>query len=793
MFYAVKSINGKVVNNIFDTWEECKEHVLGNNCVYKSFKTKEECVDFLKTAPVNADNFGKGYISSDLFSKNTIYVKFKFNRFSNASNGFTISIYETLKGEKIAAKGYYLPSNTRLVYALVGHFEHNDTYGDEFIVDTYSEHVTDSKSSIITYLSSGIIKGIGEKKAELIYEKFGNQTMEVLEKTPDKLLMVKGISKKGLEKIKASYAENKGAREITSYLLQFGISSRYGMLLYNQYGVNAYKEIKQNPYLICNLRGLTFKDADNIAKKEGIPEDDANRVMAAIAYVLKQNEIDGHTGMECINFQQAVWKLLNAPTVTPEKVSASVVEAAQNKKIRVQKIQDKQYIFLPSMFTLEENIADDVVRITNSERHEFKADIKDAEDFTGKKFDDIQKKGIATALDNNITIITGGPGTGKTTVINAIAYLYEKKYPRKDIILLAPTGRAARRMTEASGRPSHTIHSYLHIWEDTVDVDDEIIIEDSLVIIDEFSMTDVYVARELFSAIGKGCTVVIVGDEMQLPSVGPGAVLKSLLECGLIPVVKLERIYRQDEESMIYENGQNIRNGVPELKNGSDFSVVEIHSMEDIRNQMAHDYVEYVKKYGLGNVMCLCPFREHIAGVNDMNTVLQDMLNPYDPNKKQLEIGKIAFREGDLVMHLANIKEASNGDIGFVTEIYDENTESEEMCDNTGKPYLIGVLINNTLIRYTRDTIHQLTLAYATTVHKSQGSEADAVVTCMTNFHKNMLYRNILLVAVTRGKKEVKLYGDRNSMNYAILNIDKKERLTRLPYLLKKKSGEFTY
>lgn len=789
MVYAIKSVNGQEVNKCIEDWDECKKIVLGKKSLYKSCKTKEEAFEFLRKSPAFSV---PGGVPQNV-DATKLYVKYVSDRFTG-SEGYTVKQYVTKKGEKVICRGTDLPSNKNLQYILHGSYSLTKKYGYQFEVERFEEYVEDTRDAIVSYLCSGVIKGIGKKKALDIYEKFGKNTIEILEKTPEKLLKVKGISKKTLDKITTSYNENRNARRITTYLLQFGISAKYALKLYKQFGVAAESKIRENPYLICNVKGLTFDDADNIADACKIPKDSTERFRACAVHVLKINERNGSTGMEINAFGMAVWKKLNTELVKPEDVNNRTVEMIKLGDLKCLRIDGIQCIFTREMYERERHIAENILRfcklnIKQGNRSDaVKANdcridqcIKKAEERLCISLDEIQKTAVFFAIKQHISLITGGPGTGKTTVIKVIDMVYHMMYPENERIYMAPSGRAARKIAEVTDQPASTIHSRLKIYKENTTLEDEVMLEDSLIVVDEFSMVDIYVANMLFEAITNGCRIVIVGDIDQLPSVKAGAVMRDITESGVVPTIRLSHIYRQNEKDKIYENAKKIKSGDVNIEEGDDFHMYESSSLEDIRNMMAEKYKEYVNRYGIQQVMCLCPYIKEAAGVDDMNMLLQDIINPESPDKKQIKaMGKL-FREGDLVMQvLENTEDASNGDIGIINEIVLDEDE-----------YEAKVKINGKTVSYTSENIVNLSLAYAMSVHKSQGGEAKAVITCLTFMHSAMLYMNIPYVAISRGKIDVSFFGEKEALVAAIKNGCGRRRITSLGYWLKRAVGEF--
>lgn len=790
MYYAVKSVDKKEYNQIFTDWDTCKALVLGKDAVYRSFTDEAEAQNFINTAPADRDTLEQCTIPKNVNATH-IYAKYKRTIYYDSKSEFCIFAYEASKKERVVCKGYALPDNDKILYEFEGHFIKDKQGRYSFEVESYKSHITDSKNSIIAYLSSGLIKGIGEKKANAIYEKFGSNTLEIIENTPEKLTLVKGISKKNLPAIIESYNENKAAKSVVSYFLKYGITPHYSMKIYNYYGVESMSKIKENPYRICKFRGLTFANADQIAKDESISMDADIRFRACVISVLKENEASGNTGMEINDFGSEVLKKMNTPLITGNIVNEKTIVYIKQGFLRYHRIDGKKCIFLSASYERERRIAKNIMRIKDSDDIMYSSTqnrqidelIKEAESYYNVHLDELQRTAVSFSLRYNIILITGGPGTGKTMIIKIISYVFRALFPRNQRIFLAPTGRASRRMAESTNEPSQTINSYLNIYENHIrNVEDAVFIKNSLVIVDEFSMTDVNVADALFDAITNGCKVALVGDINQLPSVGPGAVMRDIVESGALPAIRLTHIYRQNENLKIYTNGQKMINKDISIEEGEDFHFVELSYMEDIKNAMAKQHLLNIKKYGILNSMCLCPYLDGIAGVNDMNATLQDMINPACEEKHEIKAMGHIFRENDLVMQThVNTKDVSNGDIGFIRKInFDEDGN-----------YEIHAEINNTDVIYTSSNIDTLALAYATTVHKSQGSEADAVVFCFTSIHRAMMTMNIPYVAVTRGRKNVTIYGERSALNQAILAGAGIRRITCLGYHLNLFSGEF--
>lgn len=787
MIYAIKSIDGKEVNITYDNWNDCKNLVIGHKCVYKSFTDEETDAlnDFL-AATITVDNFGKGYDVIDT-SITAFNGKYLLTRFEN--NNYFINVYQTKKGKRVTCKGYNLPNNKNLLYSFSGKYVENKKYGMDFIVESFDTVIEDSKDGIVAYLSSGLFKGVGEKKALAIYKEFGPHTMHVIENEPERIKYVKGFSKKSALELGEAYKNSLESKEITQFLLKYGISQKYAIDYYKQKGKTALSYIKQNPYQLCRLyKAIDFETVDAIAKDIGLKPNNPDRIDYCIIHVLNSNKKSGDIGMEYQSFCKKTIQMLKE--VTKDELYAEIVKLSKAQTIVIKKLEHKgklqAFIFHKEIYDKEVSIAKDIIRIKNGKPKltikNVSKIVKDLEDEKGIELDSLQEKAIVTALETSaFSVITGGPGMGKTFIEKFIIDVY--KDASGQAILMSPTGCATRRMEESTGSSASTIHSYLEIREGDdlsyISDEDEIEIENKLVVVDELSMLDTPTAYRLFSAIKDGCRVVLIGDVNQLPSVGPGAILRDIINSGVVDVTVLEKIYRQKPDAKISENANIINSGEGEITEGSDFHIHEYKNMEDVKNEIADLYVKRTRKYGFGNVMCLCPYKEHTAGVHDMNKTLQDLVNPKDNSKHELKVKTNILREGDLVMHInCNTDEASNGDVGIIEEI-----------DSDSK--IINVKINNKLVAYEGEKLTNLTLAYARTVHKSQGQQAPSVIFTLTNFHRGMLYKNIPYVAISRASEEADFVGDLDALYTAMKNEVKNERITVMGKFLTYYGGGF--
>lgn len=717
------------------------------------------------------------------------------------SNGYCIYIYQNIEtGKKITCKGNNLPDNKSLTYELETEEVMDKKYGKQYIVSSYAEVVEKSRNSIVAYLSSGIIKGIGKKTAEKIYDEFGKDTMDILENDMEKLRKIKGISAKKLEAIKESYKANRDKRQTVEYLLSF---PQFTPKIINRilavFKQNSLEIIKNRPYDLMNIRNITFPMVDELAKQNNLGEDSYERVYAAAKSIIYRHMQEGHCAIDKDLLGMQLIQLLNTDKVTKNNVCSYVIEAIRKRDLIYKhiKTEEKHYIYLPGIYEIEKELAKKTVSILQKETKKQDVNVW-INRFTekDKDLDQFQRKAVEMAVNNHISILTGGPGSGKTTTIKMIAKVYQHIYPERGIAFLAPTGRAARRITESTGFEAYTVHSYLGLTgtdEEPVeqtDKDDEMI-KDELIIVDEVSMLDLFIAGKLFSRI-ENSQIVLVGDYDQLPSVGAGAVLRDFISCGQIPITELKYTHRQEEGSTICDNAEHIRQGEINLAEAEDFifdyvepdneTVINepesyLKKMEDI---MVKAYVEDVREYGLGNVACLCPYKEHFAGVHSMNKRIQEILNP-PTGHTEYKAGNTVFRIGDLVMQLRNRDEASNGDIGIIKDIVWKEDERN----------VVVKFFHNESKVYNSENIEELTLAYAMSVHKSQGGEYDSVITCLCRYHYTMLKRNIPYTAFTRGKKKVRFVGEKEALKKAIENNLNKPRNTLLAFMIRELNGEW--
>lgn len=673
----------------------------------------------------------------------------------------------------IKVVGHFLPTVASVKVDMTGHWKKDARYGLQFEMESYEEIVGSDKSSVVAYLSSGMIPGIGSVLAERIYNTFGEQTLEVLDQNPTRVAEVPGINKKKCDQFCTAYMETRSARKLINMLASFNISAPQAIKLRQQLGTDAQALLTQFPYMVFERDLIDFETADQLAQANGIPKNAPERLDAGLLYTLKLAEHDGHLCMHKEAFVRRAVNLLHAPLVTWKGVAQRAFEMIQAERLTLY----NDYVYRPIMAKAEEEVATRIRDMLNRDKLPYMGDLDDEIDTQqsemGFAFAEEQRHAIQTALTSPISIISGGPGTGKTSIQRAILNIYKKAFPDSDVVCCAPTGRAARRMEQSTGFPASTIHKALNLTGGELhELKDLQLLEADLVLVDEVSMMDMMTTWCLFNALPPGCRLILVGDADQLPSVGPGAVLNELLACGRLPAVILDKVFRQSEGSLIAENAQRIRHGESDLQFGDDFQFWASADEAQSAQYLKRLYKSAVARFGVDNVALLTPFRKKSeTGVHSLNAALHDAINPKAPGKAEIEIGQRILRVGDKVMQMKNRDFASNGDIGYI-------------CTSMREPD--GILVevdfgDDRVVAYEDvETLRQLELAYATTIHKSQGSEYDAVLINIQNMHGKMLNRALFYTAETRAKKLVIIVGDWDAVVRAIQTADTKCRHTML-------------
>ncbi len=703
------------------------------------------------------------------------------NAASLDAGSFMIAVYrpcEKIKDSagniltQVKAVGYCLPTAEKLRYELQGHWSKNPKHGVQFEVETYDEVVVPTKEGIIAYLSSGQIKGVGPKMAERIFHAFGLGALDVLDKEPEKLLSISGISEAKLKKICDSYLANRGARDVVAFLSPHGITPNRAVKLYKEYGEKTMDIVKNHPYQLCEIAGIGFKTADRIAMNMGFDQLSTERVDEGILYTLTDAEGKGHLCMEKHDFIKACLKILETPQLTEEMVANRAARLIYSGKL----VSYQGYVYRSKTAYAESNLAELLSRQMRSAKPPAFGDLDaqlDAEQLRlNLKFAPEQREAVKTALTQGLSVITGGPGTGKTLIQRAILDIYRRNHPGKQICCCAPTGRAARRMEQSTGFEASTVHKALGLLAgEDGDYGDPEALDADLILVDEVSMLDVYLAGRLFEAVKMKAQIVLIGDADQLPSVGPGAVLSEMIASGRIPVVRLDKVFRQNEGSRIAVNAKLIRHGNLSLEYGTDFRFVDSANLSDSANRIVELYLQETAKYGVDNVALLTPYRQKTeTGVNALNDLLREMVNPPDESKAEVVFGKRKFRIGDKVMQVKNFEDVNNGDVGYIRSIFrlgDETTVHVDFGDGRTK-------------EYDSSQLDMLDLGYASTIHKSQGSEYKSVIINLQCAHSIMLTRPLVYTAITRGKDKVIIVGERRALCIAIKRTDTEKRGTCL-------------
>ena len=681
---------------------------------------------------------------------------------------------------QVKAVGYCLPTADNLRYEIQGHWSKNPKHGVQYEVESYEEVIVPSKEGIIAYLSSGQIKGIGPKMAERIFDAFGLNTLNVLDHEPEKLLTISGISKTKLKKICDSYLANRGARDVVAFLAPHGITPNRAVQLYREYGNETMEIVKNHPYRLCEIAGIGFRSADQIAMNMGFAKVSAERVDEGLMFTLTEAEGKGHLCMEKKDFVKTAMKILDTPELTIDMVANRAARLVSAGRLSCY----KGYVYRARTAETEQQLAERIHVVQRSSPYarfsSLDQEINREEQKLGIRLDPEQRTAITTALQSPISVITGGPGTGKTSIQKAILDIYRRQNPGGRIVCCAPTGRAARRMEQSTGHPASTVHKALGlIAGDDGQYGEPESFDADLVLIDEVSMLDIYLAKHVLRSVPKGCQLVLIGDADQLPSVGPGAVLSEIIKSDVIPVVRLDRVHRQNAGSRIATNAKLIRHGNLSLEYGTDFQFLDSSSIAESAEKIEKLYLQEIAKYGVDNVALLSPYRQKTeTGVAALNERIRKDVNPQDPTKGEITLGKKTFRTGDKVMQIKSHEDVNNGDIGYITDISGIGNDAV-VCIDFG---------DGRNVEYDASELNMLDLGYASTIHKSQGSEYQSVIINLQCAHSIMLVRPLIYTAITRAKKQVIIVGERRALCIAIKKQDTEKRGTQLAERLKELS-----
>lgn len=721
--------------------------------------------------------------------------------YQNRENGYAV-VSLICDGEELICVGNFRSVEAGETLEINGNYVEHPIYGCQLKVESCRTVAPDDAAGMERYLGSGAIKGIGEALAARIVKKFGNDTFRIIEEEPERLMEIKGISERKAREIALQMIEKRDMREAFVFLQRYGISNTLAVKIYNRYGMELYGIMKENPYRLAeDIEGVGFRIADEIASKTGIHTDSDYRIRSGILYTLLQASAEGHIYLPAEILKNRTAELLG---LEEEVLSPQLGNLAMDKKLVIKTNGEQQRVYASSCYYVELSCARMLhdlnlsmeAELLPSEEEKVRALLGTLEKEQGLLLDELQKQAVLQSVKSGIMILSGGPGTGKTTTINTIIRYFEQE--GMDILLAAPTGRAAKRMTEATGYEARTIHRLLEISgaveegrRAQFERNEENPLEADVVIIDEMSMVDIYLFKALLEAVSVGTRLIMVGDVDQLPSVGPGQVLQDLIDSRAFPVVILKKIFRQAGESDIVVNAHKINRGESiELNNKSrdffflersDVNVIYKHMIQLVREKLP-PYVEATPY----DIQVLTPMRKGNLGAVTLNNILQQYLNPPSKQKKEYVSGERLFREGDKVMQVKNNYQIPweivsrygipidkgmgvfNGDMGMIREI------------NDAAQLLTVEYDEHKRIEYPFSGLDEIELAYAVTIHKSQGSEYPAVILPVLTGPRMLFNRNLLYTAVTRARKCVTILGSRQTVQEMIRNENQNRRYTSL-------------
>lgn len=698
--------------------------------------------------------------------------------FRNESNGYTVLALKPDKGRAFTVVGTFpMINNGERIYIEGEWTEHRD-YGKQLKASSFEILKPTTKSGIERYLASGIIKGVGPATAKLLVKTFGNETLEVLENHPDRLIEIDGIGPKRASQIAESYQMQRESRMIMVYLAGFGLTPAMSLKIYNRYKENTKAIIDRDPYrLIEDIGGIGFRSADAIALSMGFQKNDEKRLRCGIQYVLSEAENNfGHTYLPYNHLVQEASGLLEVPKeLTERSVSFQIMKG----ELVSEDADGEKIIYLASLYHAEAEVAVKIKKLLMDKTDADYTDkieetIQKLYDDQGMLLSDMQKEALSLASQSRVCIITGGPGTGKTTLIQCLIQLFSGE---GEIELCAPTGRAAKRMTEATGREARTIHRLLEYSgsDEVFQRNTDSPLTAKTIIIDEMSMVDIFLMRNLLKAVKNGTRIIFSGDKDQLPSVGAGNVLSDLIESGAVPVIRLTEIFRQAEKSAIVKNAHKINRGeIPKVnEKNTDFFLerckTSANTLTSVLNLAKSRLPNYMNLDPMRDIQVMAPLKKSEYGVHNLNLLLQDSLNPKGI-KAELKKGETIFRLGDKVMQTKNnyniewTKGAEtglgvfNGDIGFITQV-DPEERTVTVTFDDGR-----------VTEYDQDTLEDIELAYCMSVHKSQGSEFQAVILVLFSGPSMLMTRNLLYTAVTRAKKLVVIVGKEECIHQMVSN-----------------------
>ena len=728
--------------------------------------------------------------------------------YQNEVNSYLVGILET-EEEQITVVGYLPFIRKGDSLKVVGKFVEHKEYGEQFKIETFEKLMPKTLGALETYLANGDIKGVGPATASKIVNKFGEETIHVLKYEPQKLAQIKGITKDKATEISESFIENWEVWQIVGFLERFGIGAESAKKVYDLLGIDAISEIEANPYILIDIsRGVDFKQIDQMAIKLGVEKENQKRVKSGIKYALIKITYNGHCCTLKENLIEYVKTLLN---VNEAVIEDGIINLKVNNEIIIEERNEEEWVYLYSFYNAENQIAERITKLDKARNvkkvSNIEKELKLVEERTDILLSEKQKEAIRAINDNNVTIITGGPGTGKTTIIKSIIEIYKQK--KYKIVLCAPTGRAAKRMSETTGEEASTLHRLLEIGK----VDEESLfkknseykgapIDGDIIIVDEVSMVDMFIMSYLLDCIYQGTKLILVGDSDQLPSVGPGSVLKDLIASEKIVTVHLDKIFRQAAKSKIIVNAHRVNNGKrfinkedPELEEDAnqDFFFIREANQEKILKEVLSLCNGRLKNFGeydfFENIQVLTPTKKGLLGTKELNKALQEALNPHRDGEAEKNSMGATFRIGDRVMQIKNNYDMYweklcdsgvetgngifNGETGIITNINEKGKNLSVKFDD------------EKVCKYEFNDLEQIEHSYCMTIHKAQGSEFDVVIMIVPQAAPMLLTRNLLYTGLTRAKKLLIIIGNDRVVDYMIKNVDSKKRNTGLEFKLK--------
>lgn len=726
--------------------------------------------------------------------------------YQNEVNSYTIATFET--DEELTTVVGYLPFvNSGDTLKLIGKFVEHKDYGTQFKIDTFEKMMPENLNALEKYLSNGSIKGIGPATAKKIIKKFGEETIHVFKYDSDRLAEIKGITKIKAKEIAESFIENWEVWQIVGFLERFGIGAEHAKKVFDMFGTNAIEEIEANPYVLIDIaRGVDFKKIDKMALDLGISYDNDKRIKSGIKYGLIKSTNNGHT---CVVKENLIEFVISLLEVSSEDTEDCLIDLKVQNEVVIEKRNNQEWVYLYQFYTAENEIAVRIMRLQQSKNmkkiKDMKKRFKLIESISKIELSEKQKEAVKLVNENNVTIITGGPGTGKTTIIKSIIDIYEGD--GKKVVLAAPTGRAAKKMTETTGREASTLHRLLEIGK----IDEDSLyknineyegapIDADVIVVDELSMVDMFLMNYLLKCVYQGTKLVLVGDSDQLASVGPGSVLKDFIASEKLTTIHLDKIFRQAAKSKIIINAHRVNNGEEFLKKedveydmNDDFFFIKEYSQEKMVSQIISLCTGRLKNYGdydfFKNIQVLSPTKKGMLGTRELNKALQEVLNPNEYNLPERSSMGATYRVGDRVMQIKNNYDISwekdifgkkeigsgvfNGEIGTVLKINDREKIVEIKFDD-----------DKTAI-YQFSELEQIEHSYVITIHKAQGSEFDVVIMAIPPSSPMLLTRNLLYTGITRAKKLLIVVGNEKVVEYMIGNVDSKKRNTGLEFKIR--------